>query len=198
MNAEQKQRAIQMLRRFSQANPRTLHADNAAVDMATLLQELIDAPEPAPMQALTDTDIARIYRNIFGGNRWPSDCYPEFARAIESAALGAAQQPEPPADLVRDAERWLSEHDLELLVTFGMQADDCDADGHTLSKEQTRRLCELGVLRNVGFGRHEMTAFGDSIFGLHFSQGISLPLQTYAEHNAAIEREILGENNDCN
>ena len=86
------------------------------------------------------------------------------------------------------AERWLSEHDLELLVTFGMQADDCDADGHTLSKEQTRRLCELGVLRNVGFGRHEMTAFGDSIFGVHFSQGISLPLHTHAEYNAAIER----------
>ena len=75
-------------------------------EIIQLLQELIDAPEPEPMQALTDTDIARIYRNIFGGNRWPSDCYPEFARAIESAALGAAQQPEPPADLVRDAERY--------------------------------------------------------------------------------------------
>ena len=48
MTPEQKQRAMQMLRRFSQANPRTLHADNAAVDMAALLQELIDAPEPVP------------------------------------------------------------------------------------------------------------------------------------------------------
>ena len=46
MNAEQKQRAMQMLRRFSQANPRTLHADNAAVDMAALLQELIEAQNP--------------------------------------------------------------------------------------------------------------------------------------------------------
>ena len=45
MNAEQKQRAMQMLRRFSQANPRTLHADNAAVDMAALLHELSDAPK---------------------------------------------------------------------------------------------------------------------------------------------------------
>ena len=49
MNEEQKQRAAQMLRRFSQANPRTLSADTAAVDMAALLQELIDAPEPEPV-----------------------------------------------------------------------------------------------------------------------------------------------------
>lgn len=48
MNAEQKQRAAQMLRRFSQANPRTLSADNAAVDMAALLHELIDASYNAP------------------------------------------------------------------------------------------------------------------------------------------------------
>jgi len=51
MNAEQKQRAMQMLRRFSQANPRTLHADNAAVDMAALLHELIDASSAAPENA---------------------------------------------------------------------------------------------------------------------------------------------------
>ena len=44
-----KERAVEMLRRFSQANPRTLAADNAAVDMAALLQELIDAPEPEPV-----------------------------------------------------------------------------------------------------------------------------------------------------
>ena len=114
----------------------------------------------------------------------------DLSPAANPARTGSSQI-EPPADLVRDAERWLSEHDLELLVTFGMQADDCDADGHTLSKEQTRRLCELGVLRNVGFGRHEMTAFGDSIFGVYFSQGISLPLHTHAEYNAAIERDKL-------
>lgn len=108
-----------------------------------------------------------------------------------AALLAAAPTPaEAPADVARDAERWLSQRDLELLVTFGMQADDCDADGHTLSKEQTRRLCELGVLRNVGFGRHEMTAFGDSVFGAHhLRHGISLPLQTHAEYNAARERQ---------
>ncbi len=54
MNEEQKQRAAQMLRRFSQANPRTLSADTAAVDMAALLQEMVDAPEPEPFGYFKD------------------------------------------------------------------------------------------------------------------------------------------------
>ena len=254
MNAEQKQRAMQMLRRFSQANPRTLHADNAAVDMAALLQELIDAPEAEPVAKTTGYYVGHLTISTVDGrvlpagtalyaapphqsehhlemvntpapsvpvepmenialNEWLDktewmqkeiNTFPVSSLGMHRAdvmrleierlrkLLSAAPTPaEAPADVARDAERWLSEHDLELLVTFGMQADDCDADGHTLSKEQTRRLCELGVLRNVGFGRHEMTAFGDSIFGVYFSQGISLPLQTHAEYNAAIEREKM-------
>lgn len=247
MNAEQKQRAAQMLRRFSQADPRTLSADNAAVDMTALLQELIDAPEPEPVGYTNETelDYVRTYEALpVSGAFWPTSdedaCVALYAApptnnqseqhlemvnapapSVPDGQLQAAfdrglkagneqaiaqqieihklhdllavQQPEQPADLVRDAERWLSEHDLELLVTFGMQSDDCDADGHTLSKEQTRRLCELGVLRNVGFGRHEMTAFGDYIFGVHFSQGISLPLQTHAEYNAASRKVVKRE-----
>lgn len=159
MNNEQKQRAIAALTKWwaADSNKAVL---STGYEMAGVLQEMIDAPEPEqPNQ---------------------SEQHLEMVNAPAPSV--------PDAGLVRDAERWLSEHDLELLVTFGMQADDCDADGHTLSKEQTRRLCELGVLRNVGFGRHEMTAFGDSIFGVHFSQGISLPLHTHAEYNAAIER----------
>ena len=45
MTPEQKQRAMQMLRRFSQATPMTRTADNAAVAMAALLQELVDADD---------------------------------------------------------------------------------------------------------------------------------------------------------
>ena len=47
MNEQQKQRALQMLRRFDLAVPMARQADNAAVAMATLVQELIDATEPA-------------------------------------------------------------------------------------------------------------------------------------------------------
>ena len=45
MTPEQKQRAMQMLRRFSQTTPMTRTADNAAVAMAALLQELVDADD---------------------------------------------------------------------------------------------------------------------------------------------------------
>ena len=189
MNAEQRQRASQLVRSQTE--------EEAIGEAFALLQELIDAPEPEPVGYTNETelDYVRKYEALpVSGAFWPTSdedaCVALYTAppATANPARTGSSQIEPPADLVRDAERWLSEHDLELLVTFGIQADDCDADGHTLSKEQTRRLCELGVLRHVGFGRHEMTAFGDSIFGVHFSQGISLPLHTHAEYNAAIER----------
>ena len=199
MNAEQKQRAMQRLRRFSQANPRTLAADNAAVDMAALLQELIDTSEPEPVAWLKE------WAGPSGEKRWRFDAYPDIDNWMPNnvsvtplytapPANNQSEQPlemgPPPApsvpdtDLARDAERWLSQRDLELLVTFGLQAEDCDADGHTLSKEQTRRLCELGVLRNVGFGRSEMTSFGCVLFDQHWEQSRSLPLRTHAEYAA--------------
>ena len=53
MTPEQKQRAMQMLRRFSQTTPMTRTADNAAVAMAALLQELVDAPEVEPVARVT-------------------------------------------------------------------------------------------------------------------------------------------------
>ncbi len=52
MNAEQQQRALQMLRRFEQADPMTRQADNAAVDMAALLRELV-AEQPTSVPVLT-------------------------------------------------------------------------------------------------------------------------------------------------
>ena len=56
MGNEQKQRALQILRRFERAVPMTRQSDNAAVAMATMLQELIDAPE----QAASVPDVTRI------------------------------------------------------------------------------------------------------------------------------------------
>jgi hypothetical protein len=244
MNAEQKQLALQMLRKFEQAVPMTRQAENAAVTMAAILQELTEQPTSVPVLTVEcepdywsgghyhegtkpHIDPTAVWKLPIGTELYtsppannqseqhlemvnaPAPSVPDeqlqaafdrglkagneqsVAQQIEIHKLHdslAAPQPEQPADLARDAERWLSQRDLELLVTFGMQADDCDADGHTLSKEQTRRLCELGVLRNVGFGRSEMTAFGGVLFDQYWEQSRSLPLRTHAEY-AAIAAE---------
>ncbi len=213
MNNEQKQRAIKLITYWRDRSITTMPEEHFVSGdcMTDLLQEMIDAPEPeqpnqseqhlemvnTPAPSVPDwlettrflTDVTTAAGLLEHGlrDKGLAQRIGDFAYKYRMLAAAPAA-PERDQELARDAERWLSQRDLELLVTFGMQADDCDADGHTLSKEQTRRLCELGVLRNVGFGRHEMTAFGDSIFGVHFSQGISLPLHTHAEYNAAIER----------
>lgn len=49
MTPEQKQRALQILRRFEQAGPMTRQVDNAAVDMAALLHDLIEQPTSVPV-----------------------------------------------------------------------------------------------------------------------------------------------------
>jgi len=118
MNAEQKQRALQMLRRFEQAAPMSLQVDNAAVDMAALLHELIDAPEPeqpnqseqhlemvnAPAPSVPDEQLQAAFdRGLKAGNEQA------IAQQIEIHKLHdllAVQQPEQPADLVRDAARY--------------------------------------------------------------------------------------------
>lgn len=188
MNAEQKQRAKDALTNW------------IADEMAALLQELIDAPEPEPVAHailllngatriwFSDRDSGELWRAREGVKQELIPLY--TAPPANNQSEQHLEMVNPPApsvpdtDLARDAERWLSQRDLELLVTFGMQADDCDADGHTLSKEQTRRLCELGVLRNVGFGRSEMTSFGCVLFDQHWEQSRSLPLRTHAEYAA--------------
>lgn len=65
MNAEQKQRALQMLRRFDLAVPMMRQADNAAVAMAALLQELVDAPETEP--------VGYLYTHVQSGEYHVSD-----------------------------------------------------------------------------------------------------------------------------
>ena len=62
MNNEQKQRALQVLRRFEQAVSMTRQADSAAVGVATLLQELVDAKEPEPVGEAVDFNGWRIVR----------------------------------------------------------------------------------------------------------------------------------------
>ena len=62
MTPDQKQLALQMLRKFEQAVPMTRQAENAAVTMAAILQELVDAKEPEPVGEAVDFNGWRIVR----------------------------------------------------------------------------------------------------------------------------------------
>ena len=129
MTPEQKQRAMQMLRRFSQTTPMTRTADNAAVAMAALLQDLVDAPEPEPVARVTGVygghttvapiDAAQVLRvgmalytaveptpEPFG---WTVCAETDDGAIALFDAPPAPTPAEAPADVARDAERldWL-------------------------------------------------------------------------------------------
>ncbi len=44
--------------------------------------------------------------------------------------------------------------------------EDDDADGHDVPKEVMKRLSCIGLVRPIGFGRHEITEFGQAVFNL--------------------------------
>jgi hypothetical protein len=96
MTPEQKQRAMQMLRRFSQATPMTRTADNAAVAMAALLQELVDAPEPEPVAKVTGYYGGYLSIATIDGRVLPAGTALYLAPPAPTPA-------EPPADLVQDS-----------------------------------------------------------------------------------------------
>ena len=104
MTPEQKQRAMQMLRRFSQTTPMTRTADNAAVAMAALLQDLVDAPEPEPVARVTGVygghttvapiDAAQVLRvgmALYTAPQAPS--VPEVATATNPSQIGSSAEP---------------------------------------------------------------------------------------------------------
>lgn len=62
----------------------------------------------------------------------------------------------------RDAVRsMLDERDMYWLRRFQECCEDPDAGGHDLPKSAVRDLQLVGALRNVGFGRSEITKFGE-------------------------------------
>ena len=79
---------------------------------------------------------------------------------------------------------FLGESDMSALMTFHSQAEDHEADGYTVHKETMKRLAELGVVNNRGFGRYETTAFGAWLVETALEQDPTLPLRTIGEHNA--------------
>lgn len=72
-----------------------------------------------------------------------------------------------------------------------------DGEGYDIGKDRIKRLAELGVVSNHGFGRYSVTAFGYWCHENHWHQNPSLPLKTIDERNAQASidhaRRIEGE-----
>ncbi len=97
----------------------------------------------------------------------------ELAKKLKGLMQG--QQPATsPMMLLKD--------DLANLSRFNECCEDSESGGHDIDKGDMRRLCEIGAVRSLSFGRHEMTMFGRWV--LESKQAV-LPLRTLEECNAA-------------
>lgn len=79
---------------------------------------------------------------------------------------------------------YLSQYDEASLVSFYEQCQDPDADGYSVPKEDMKRLAEIGCVNNCGFGRYEVTSFGEHVVKKLFRQNPTFPLETTDDFNA--------------
>lgn len=95
----------------------------------------------------------------------------------------------------REDTPFLQEDDQHALHRFIETTED--GQGYDIGKDRIKRLAELGVVSNQGFGRYSVTAFGYWAHERYWHQNPSLPLKTIDEHNAEAakdaRRRIEGE-----
>jgi hypothetical protein len=82
----------------------------------------------------------------------------------------------------REDAPFLQEDDQHALYRFIETAED--GEGYDIGKDRIKRLAELGVVSNHGFGRYSVTMFGHWCHEKHWHQNPSLPLKTIGERNA--------------
>lgn len=88
-----------------------------------------------------------------------------------------------PAQQRDSKDAWISVEDMAYLMRFQECCEDSDSGGHDVPKDCMKRLAEIGVVQSVGFGKHQITSFGDFVIAKHFDQSYKLPLQTIEEYN---------------
>ncbi len=176
MNAEQKQRAIQLINAIkTRGSTVSLNA------MAALLQELIEQPTSVPVLTvecepdywsgghyhegtLPHIDPTTVWKLPIGTELYTSP--PTKNQSEQHLEMVNAPAPSVPdgliQNLVQTAMRGLlTDDDMANLRRFDECCQDSDADGHAVAKPKMKRLELAGVVRSCGFGRHETTAFGD-------------------------------------
>lgn len=100
-------------------------------------------------------------------NTTPIEMSRSLARLAKTADESVLAEPEFLAEKVPHAAATalalLNKQELGWLKRFVECCEDSDSGGHDLRKEEVKRLCKIGVLRNCGFGRSEITEFGDRV-----------------------------------
>lgn len=154
-----------------------------AIEVANVIESLCEgvSQQPAESQGnaelsvIEDADLIEAVEQRVGMSSRGWDCIDPIQLAQAFRQLLAS----PGRDALKDAE-YLFEGDMKALKRFCECCEDSDADGHDVPKDAMRRLTEIGVVRSVGFGRHETTAFGDFIT----DRWEGLPLRTYVDRTA--------------
>lgn len=96
---------------------------------------------------------------------------------VEPVSVRTAPQNQP-ADAL---DAYLQEDDQHLLYRFIETAEDDES--FDIGKESVKRLANLGVVENCGFGRYGVTMFGYWVHEHFWHQKPSLPLKTNADRD---------------
>ena len=83
---------------------------------------------------------------------------------------------------------FLTEVDQHMLYRFIETTDD--DEGYDIGKDGVKRLAELGVVQNHGFGHYSVTAFGWWAHETFWHQSPTLPLKTNADRDSDFQARI--------
>ena len=86
-----------------------------------------------------------------------------------------------PADALDAETPFLQEMDQHLLHRFIETSEDDES--YDISKDEVKRLANIGVLESCGFGRYGVTMFGYWVHERYWHQNPSLPLKTNADRD---------------
>ncbi|MBB6580101.1 hypothetical protein HNP33_004232 [Comamonas odontotermitis] len=119
------------------------------------------------MHQAGETELARIWTKV------------DAIRAKQAAK--PKHSPLPQAQPADAPIAYLQEADQHLLRRFIKTVEDDDS--FDIGKEAVKRLANLGVVENCGFGRYKVTMFGYWVHEHFWHQNPSLPLKTYADRD---------------
>lgn len=141
--------------------------------------------EPAPKGSGKWLTI--VYRDIEPGNEakllgdHPKVSAMSWSHAMDDRDAALAKLKAAPADALEAETPFLQETDQHLLHRFIETSEDDES--YDISKDDVKRLANLGVLESCGFGRYGVTMFGYWAHERFWHQNPSLPLKTNTDRD---------------